>query len=167
MTTAYDYIKDWIVNFLSQSSPVFNGLSPCPYARKALIDNKIDFVTSTDYVTDITNLLDSWDDSIDVVVVVCPDDTDPNIFEQDILIINQQYLPKGFACLEDHKDLPEVVNGLSLNNGQYNIVLCQRVEKLNQAADILKTKGYYKHWSKDYYNDVVTWREESSIQRSV
>jgi hypothetical protein len=167
MTTAYDYIKEWIVNFLSQSSPVFNGLSPCPYARKALIDNKVNFITSVDYVTDITGILDNWNELVDVVVVVCPDDINPTLFEQAVLAINQQYLSKGFVCLEDHKDLPEVVNGLSLNNGQYNIVLCQRVEKLNQAADILKTKGYYIHWSKEYYDDVVTWREESPIQQSV
>jgi hypothetical protein len=167
MTTAYDYIKEWIVTFLSQSSPVFNGLSPCPYARKALIDNKVNFITSVDYVTDITGILDNWNELVDVVVVVCPDDADPNLFERNVLTINQQYLPKGFACLEDHKDLPEVVNDVSLNNGKYNIVLCQRVEKLNQAADILKTKGYYTHWSKEYYNDVVTWREESSLQQSM
>ena len=36
-----DSVKDWITNFLSKQSPAFNDLPPCPFAKQALIDNKI------------------------------------------------------------------------------------------------------------------------------
>lgn len=161
MTTDYNYLKHWILNFLSTPLDTFNGFSPCPYAKKALTDQKIDFISSNDYVDTICNLLDNWNEKFDVVLVVCPDNTDPVVFQKDIDMINHKYLSKGFVCLEDHVLIPEVINDVVLNNGRYNIVLCQRSDKLNQATDVLKSKGYYKNWSKEYYDNVVTWREES------
>jgi hypothetical protein len=166
MTTAYEYLKDWILNFLSQPNVVFNGFSACPYAKKALIDNKVTFIESKDYAHDIPALLDNWDNAVDVVIFVCPHNVDPKEFEEQTRAINEAYLSKGFVCLEDHKDSPEEVAGLFLNNGQYNIILCQRLEKLNQAAELLKSKGYYNNWTNEYYNDVVTWREESFSHNS-
>ena len=35
-------IDDWIQNFLSKPSKTFNNLPPCPYAKKAWLDNKVD-----------------------------------------------------------------------------------------------------------------------------
>ena len=38
------YIKDWIKTFVTKPNPVFGNLPPCPYAQKAIIDNKVEFL---------------------------------------------------------------------------------------------------------------------------
>lgn len=162
MTTEFDYIKDWILNFLSTPQPLLNGFPPCPYARKALIDNKIKFFKSSDYVNDICDLFDNWDEAIDVAVCVVPDEEDSILFVSNASKINELYLSKGFGVLEDHIKIPELFFNLSFNNGKHNIILCQRIEKLNTAAAQLLSKGYYDNWPKDMYDDVVSWRLHGS-----
>ena len=34
-------IESWILNTLSTRSEVFNGLPPCPYAKSAWLDGKV------------------------------------------------------------------------------------------------------------------------------
>ena len=38
------YIKNWIKTFVTKPNPVFGNLPPCPFAQKAIIDNKVEFV---------------------------------------------------------------------------------------------------------------------------
>ena len=37
-------IKNWIRKFVTKPNPVFGNLPPCPFAQKAIIDDKVDFV---------------------------------------------------------------------------------------------------------------------------
>lgn len=166
MTTASEYLKKWILGFLSQPQDLLNGFPPCPYAKKSLIENKIKFCSSVHYIKDICGAFDKWDDSVDVIIFIVPDDVDPTTFGNEIQKINEIYLNKGFVCLEDHKDIPEPFFDLYFNNGKYNIAICQKLEKINQAADILLKKGYYTNWSKEMYDQVVSWRERSSSKIS-
>lgn len=158
MTTEFDFLKEWITDFLSKPQDLLNGFPPCPYARKALVDNKVLFFKSTDYASDIRKLFDDWNDEYDVAVCVVPNNVDKDAFVKDVAEINEQYISKGFGCLEDHKDIPENFYHLTFNNGRYNIILCQRLDKINDAAEKLLSKGYYKNWSKEMYDEVVAWR---------
>jgi len=166
LTTASDYLKKWITDFLSEPRASLNGFSPCPYAKKSLIENKIKFFSSIEYVKDICKSFDNWDDSIEVAIFIVPDNVDPLIFVDDVKKINDLYLNKGFVCLEDHKDIPEPFFDIYFNNGKYNIVICQKLEKINQASDILLKKGYYTNWSEEMYDQVVSWRNGSLSKTS-
>lgn len=166
LTTASDYLKQWIIGFLSEPQDLLNGFPTCPFAKKSLIDNKIKFYDSIDYVTDICKLFDNWNDSIEVAIFIVPDGVDPQKFVQDIKKINEIYIEKGYICLEDHKDVPEPFFHLHFNNGKYNLAICQKSEKINQAAEILLKKGYYKNWSKELYDQVVSWRPGSLSKSS-
>ena len=37
-------IKIWIKDFLTKRNPVFGDLPPCPFARKAMMDKKVEFI---------------------------------------------------------------------------------------------------------------------------
>ena len=159
MTTDYEeYLKTWILDVLSKPEPLLNNLPVCPYARAALLDNKIKFQRSNNYVQDIDNVFNSWNPEIDVVILVCDDNIDGTKFSQDVKEINKKYVSLGFGCLEDHVDIPEMLDNVTFNNGKYNLILCQPLDTLNKAAKILESKGYYKNWKKDYYDEVVSWR---------
>lgn len=159
MTTDYEqYLTNWIVNDLSKPEPALNNLPRCPFAKSALLNDKIRFQKSKDYVRDIDQIFSNWDDKIDVVILVCDDDIDPIRFSEDVSKINEKYVPIGYGCLEDHVAVSETVGDISFNNGKYNLILCQPLEKLNAASEYLKPLGYYKHWDKDYFDSVVSWR---------
>jgi hypothetical protein len=159
MITEYEeYLKDWIFGFLSTAQPILNGFPPCPYARKALVDNKIKFVKSEDYTHDVVNETANWNDDLDVVVFVCPDTVGKEQFITDVEHINNVVMPKGFVVLEDHVDIPEPLGEVDFRNGKYNLILAQRTDKINDASLKLKEKGYYKNWSEDDFSAVVGWR---------
>lgn len=166
MTTASEYLKEWILEFLSRPQDLLNGFPPCPYAKKSLIENKIKFYSSVDYIKDIYEAFDNWNDSVEAIIFIVPDDVNSLTFVENIKKINEIYLNKGFVCLEDHKDIPEPFFDLYFNNGKYNIVICQKLEKINQAAGVLLKKGYYTNWSEEMYDQVVAWRHGSSSKIS-
>jgi hypothetical protein len=166
LTTASEYLKKWITDFLSEPQELLNGFPSCPYAKKSLIENKIKFYDTVDYVSDIGKVCDDWDENIEAVIFIVPDNVDPLIFVNDVKKINENYMSKGFICLEDHKDIPEPFFHLRFNNGKYNIIICQKSEKINQASEILLKKGYYKNWSKELYDQVVSWRHTSLSNNS-
>lgn len=162
MITEYDFLKSWILKFLSTPQKMLNGFPPCPYAKKVLIDNKIKFFKSENYLQDISSLFDAWDDSYEVAICIVPDDENCEEFVKNTDQLNKIYLPNGFACLEDHKDIPENFFDISFNNGRYNIILCQRIEKINDASKTLLNKGYFDNWTKEMYDQVVSWRFETT-----
>ena len=159
MTTDYEvYLRDWITQVLDKPQHWLNDIPICPYAKQALIKNKINFRRSYTYVADIHSLFKQWDPQIDVVVLVCDDNINSDLFSQHVAEINEQYVPLGYACLEDHIDCIEAVKDIIFNNGRYNLILCQPLDKLNAATTQLEKQGYYQHWSTDYYDQVVRWR---------
>ena len=165
MTTDYEeYLKTWITDVLSQPQGLLNSFPTCPFAKKALVDNKVLFLKTDDYVADIANMFDNWNDQYDVAIAVCPDTVDADTFVKDVAQLNETYLSKGFACLEDHVDIPETLHTITFNNGKYNIILCQRVEGLNAASRMLARSNYYINWPDELYDEVVRWRFESLSQ---
>lgn len=155
-------ILNWIENFVEQSNPNLNNWSPCPFARRSRLENKLSILEGNYIFKDVDNLVLSWDDSYDVVVFVYNKDRYTvdelaNYVEQ----LNKTYtISKDILILEDHPDDPEIVNAVKMNQGQYILVLCQRFSKVNLASAELKEQGYYDSWSKQYYDRVVGWREQ-------
>ena len=69
-------------------------------------------------------------------------------------------MPINYVILEDHPLSPEYINGVNMNFGSCGLLLMQKLDKLNSASDQLRDKGYYKHWSKEDLDSVVTWRNK-------
>ena len=53
--TATDDVTKWINEFVTKPNPVFGNLPPCPFAQKAIIDNKVEFL-ELDGVADYATL---------------------------------------------------------------------------------------------------------------
>jgi len=154
-------ILNWIENFVEQSNPNLNNWSPCPFARRSRLENKLSILEGNYIFKDVDNLVLSWDDSYDVVVFVYNKDRyTVNELANYVEQLNKTYtISKDILILEDHPDDPEIVNTVKMNQGQYILVLCQRFSKVNLASADLKEQGYYDSWSKEYYDLVAGWRE--------
>ena len=37
-------IQNWISDFVTKPNPVFGNLPPCPYAQKAIVEDKVEFL---------------------------------------------------------------------------------------------------------------------------
>ena len=159
-------IKKWISDFVTRPNPVFGDLPPCPYAQKAIVDNKVEFVelnATADWTT-ICQLI--WNTDFDEKDVLCVI-VDPRQFTaQETVsmadVLNERFTPRDIVVLEDHPDIDERVKGVKLNNGHYTLFLAQRLSKLNKYSKMLESGPYYKNWSRSYLESVKGFRDRST-----
>ena len=161
-------INEWIVNRLSINLPEFNNLPACPFAKEALVNNKIliqeldnrhaSRLTMKEYfLAELENYSYHWPKGKEVIVLGCkPDLISGDDLTNAVEIASSKFLTeRGFIALEDHPDVVEKVLDYKLNQGTYALILLQEMEKLNKARKILYKKDYYKNWSDQYYREVV------------
>lgn len=157
MREVKDYILNWIDEFVSVKNEKLNNWAPCPYARQAVLDDKIDWFEINSNIAE--NLIHrEWIDSCDLCIFYIPDVTSEDL-SHEVEIANSFLIPNDFVCLEDHPDDIEEVNGVIMNNGKYPLVFKQKLSNLQMFSDILLRKGYYDVWSEQNLEDVVKWRQ--------
>lgn len=155
-------IDDWIQNFLSKPSKTFNNLPPCPYAKKAWLDNSVlthwldgSFELDVWIRAEIENYTYHWPKGKEVVILgfdydrITADELS-NIIDETKPMLDK----RGYIALEDHPLDVEEVQGIKLNHGKYALVLIQPKEKLETARLWLEKKDYYKNWTSKYKQEV-------------
>lgn len=160
-----DFIKEkfnqWLTEFVEVPNPALGMWAPCPYARQARIDNKIELLfceNIADLLTDIHKAVTLIESSKEVAVV-CFDPSMISVSELTVLVkdTNKSIMP-NYVILEDHPDAKEYINGVKMNFGYCGLLVIQQLNKLNRVADQLQAKGYYNTWSTENIDEVVTWR---------
>jgi hypothetical protein len=153
-------LSDWIINFLDVPQKNLNDIAPCPFAKAALLNNKIRFVLGSESVVqDMLMLNANWDNKYEGVVLIYPSDINVEKFAQSVDYVNEYYYQhSGLLALEDHPQVKENIAGLHFNNHKYAIVIIQQAEKLRKASQMLSIRGYYKNWTKSDLDAVVGWR---------
>lgn len=158
-------IREWIEKFLNTPSKTLNNLPPCPFAKQALITDKIviqqlkplNHISMKDYFkAEIENYTYNWPKDKEVVVLGC----EPTLISATELeaCVDETYKlleDRGYVALEDHPHHVESVKDLVFNQGDYALILIQEADKLDKARKILAKQDYYKNWPQEYYEDVV------------
>ena len=160
MTTEFEnYIGDWIINDLSNPIAALGGFAKCPYAKKAYLENKVVFVEEySDIQETISTLTSVWDNDKTEVAIIRLHDVDEKQISELVDQLNERYMPDDFIFLDDHVNNIEQMNDVVFNNGRYNVLFMQRKKKLAAATRRLEKTGYYNKWTKQYYDEVVSWR---------
>ena len=139
----------WLTCFVEQPHPALGSWPPCPYARKARLDNKFEIRRGTEPYWDLmhTDL-----GNLDVLALVYdPKDFAAFEFEDLVQRANQGFLlARDLIALSDHPDSLETVNGVTMNQGTWAIVFVQALTKLNSHARMLADRGYYHGWPEEY-----------------
>lgn len=149
-------LEHWLTNFVEQPNPLLNNWSPCPYARKARLSNKILIVFDTPLeIHQYTDQLENYE-----VVVLCFDHIKFSASQIELFTrhVNSILMLHDYVVLEDHPDSEELINGVKMNFGKCGLMILQQLSKLNNAADQLREKGYYTAWLKENLDEVVNWR---------
>lgn len=155
-------VLNWITGFVEKPNPMLNGWSPCPYARAARVQNKIRLDIGIGPWLDLRQI--SWHGmrDLDVIVVIYDPQKWPlDQFRSQWQSAQQEFLEaKGLLCLEDHPADAESVNGVSMNQGTWALLLIQQRDKLEDAARQLASKDYYKNWPEHYLESVFHGRRD-------
>jgi len=161
-------IRKWINDFVTRPNPVFGDLPPCPFAKKAILDDKVQFVELTgtaDWRT-IYQLIWNFDyDQKDVLCMIA----EPTQFTATQTTgiateLNERFMPRDVVVLEDHPEIAESVKTVKLNNGHYILFLAQRLSKLNRYSEMLEKGPYYRNWSKSYLKEVKGFRDPAKTR---
>ena len=155
-------IRNWISDFVTRPNPVFGNLPPCPFAQKAIVDDKVDFVEVNSICTYATLYQQIWQFDFEEKDVLCmiaqPDQFTAKETVHLAHQLNEFFMTKDVVILEDHPKIKEKVKSVTLNNGHYILFLAQRLSKLNRFAKALEAGPYYKNWSKSYLESVKGFR---------
>ena len=154
-------IEDWIIGWVSVHNEQL-GHVPCPFARKALADKKIEWLLCEDKDSVEISLYGIMEMGLPnevVVLGVDPIHISPDELSELTHRANEKWLmPSGIVALEDHPHDTETKNGVIMNQGKWCLILIQEIAKLNDASLKLKAQGYYNKWTPEEMDDVVNWR---------
>ena len=137
-------LQDWILGYLSKPNPVFNGMPPCPHAKKAWLDGNVEVKEFQSFAS-MRKDLDEWNK--EVVIYLFQYTTLPRCGELESLSskFNEQY--PDFLFLEESPDLVEDVGGVIVNQGDLCMMIVQKRKEVEEAREELKKTGYYDNWT--------------------
>jgi len=155
-------IESWIVNFVEVPHPSLGGWAPCPYARKARLDRDFEVRLGLAPIHDLTQVSRKGLENKSVIIFAYdPTEISYTELSYAVDVCNQEFLlPNNLLALEDHPDDPEVVNGVTMNNGTYALALVQSLSDLNQKAKSIAQKGFYDTWPEEYLTAVFQHRQD-------
>ena len=160
ITSMDEQIRSWITNFLSKPNPLLNNFPPCPFAKKALIDERVQIKKFTEW-DELSHVAADWDDSIDVAIWWFTDRSYEAMLATKTQF-NDVWRPHDMWLLMDHPDNHELVSGVEMNFGLAGLLLLQRYSKLIEGSKVLAKQGYYDSWS-DKEKDFVNRRNSKAV----
>jgi hypothetical protein len=162
INTVTQDIESWIKTFVEVPHPALGGWAPCPYARKARLDQDYTVRVGVNPYFDLLNVArDGLGGKSVVILAYNPDEFFYAQFTSDVRAANQEVLvSKNLLALEDHPVDLELVNGVVMNQGTYALALVQSLSDLNQKAQAMAQKGFYTTWPEDYLTELFEYRQD-------
>jgi hypothetical protein len=162
LDTAQYEIERWIETFVEVPHPALGGWAPCPYARKARLDRDFEVRLGLTPIHDLIKISKNGLGGKSVVIIVYnPTVYTHQDFSNDLNIANKEFLlPNNLLVLEDHPGDPEIVNGISMNQGTYALALVQSLSDLNEKAQLVAKKGFYDTWPEEYLTALFKHRKD-------
>ena len=154
-------IERWIIDFVEVPHPALGGWPPCPYAKKARLERDFEVVLGKDPYWDACDIsIKGLPKSVVILAYDAADWTHME-FAYKLEQANQHWLlPHDLICLEDHPADPEIINGISMNQGTYALMLVQNLSDLNNKAAHMASKGFYNNWPEEYLQQLFQHRKD-------
>ena len=154
-------IERWIIDFVEVKNSALGGWPPCPYARKARLERDYDVRIGHDLGTDLADLSHTGITKSVVILAYDAGCYTVTQFNKTIDELNDQFLVRhDLLALADHPGDPEIVNGVSMNQGTYALALVQSLGDLNTKAKAMADKGFYNSWPEEYLTMLFQHRED-------
>ena len=158
----------WVEHVLSRPSSFFNGLPPCPYARRSWAGKtKVVFGVPSD----VDQIMRNWSPKYELVILVVKDqDHFPmidcackaaNVVHQGSNLYAMDFVPD--AGPDSGQPDEEMVDWPHVVDEPYAMIFVQELAQLKQASKSLRSKGYYKNCT-DSFNKYVLERNNHARQ---
>ena len=153
-------ITHWVTDFVEKPNTLLNGWAPCPYARRARVENKFDIRPGQ--INPISDCAFQGMETYDVIAYVYAGDRFlSHEFNEMVDNLNAWHLKgRGMFALADHPTDVESVNGVVMNQGQYAICFLQDLGKLDAHARMLADRGFYDTWPEEYLSVLFAGRDD-------
>ena len=155
-------IMAWSDHTLHKPNQYYNGLPPCPYAKKAWEENKVAILFKyEDSFQALYSTISQWVDDLDLVIIVdLAFEKNPESFHNfldginnaiaDGIFIDRDMWVMGFHPHDEANDFIDDQSFMQLVDDEYAMVFVQRLSKVQESADKLAEKGYYKNYLEEY-----------------
>lgn len=161
LATVQHDIETWIENFVEVPHPALGGWAPCPYARRARLDQDFEVRIGINPYFDLRVVAQTGITKSVVIFVYESTAYTAEQFSTQLEAANVEFLlSKNLLVLEDHPDSPEIVNGVSMNQGTYALALVQSLSDLNEKAKLIARKGFYHSWPENYLQGLFKHRQD-------
>jgi hypothetical protein len=153
-------IKAWSKTILENPNIFFNNIAPCPYAKKAWLDDKVNIIFKHDkHFQIIYSAVSKFPEDSDMTIIVdTAFEEDPDDFHDYLLSMNEGiadgiFIDKDIWVMGAHPydDEAVFVDDLDADfeadsDTMYALIFVQRLSKLENSADKLRKKGYYEQY---------------------
>jgi len=137
-------LKDWILGYLSKPNAVFNGLPPCPYAKKAWLDNNVEIKKFVNYDLLRDSIKNVVGSQVKIFYYEYPLTPDADKLKSVVTWLAKEY--PDYIFYDEHPDTIEKVGEEVVNSGVIAIIVQNRKDLLEKRAELQKT-GYYNNWT--------------------
>ena len=172
-------IRDWSAAALEKPNQFFNGMAPCPYARKAWSEGKVAVLFKYEASQQVLySTVSQFDDNYDLAIIVDFEFyEDSDVFhtyldEMNDVIADGMFLDRDIWVMGFHPEdeESEFVEEMALDfdpyvEDEYALIFVQRLSKLQEAADKLATKGYYEAYGVNYNAREIYEKRERLYRR--
>ena len=117
-----------------------------PYSKPALQKNAVDIRCGhgSELITDLEHIANTWDDSFEMIMVVCyPDTVTPEALMEGTTVLNEKLKPLDLMTNFDHPATTHPRYRVVTTNGKYAFAIVQRLSAFVKAANPLFKKNYF------------------------
>ena len=151
-----DEIREWSSKVLEVPSSIFNGMPPCPYAKKAWDTGNVRF-NVIENVNDCIEIKDKCpdDESVDIVAWTKFDKMTSDEFDQWIDDQNENHNGTWIVGFHPNHPADEALEEFEGNGApEYALILIQSIRHLVKSSKTIYKRGYYKNYSQFDINHI-------------
>lgn len=166
-------IREWSREVLEKPSKKHNNLPACPFANNSWTKDRVKCILGLGGLwEDLLTLIESFDDTYDVIIYCATDYEDVSIeeVEKRIDILNDYAVPMNLWVMGSHPDteISHAVDQTDYNpisDEDYYQIFVQRLDVLIKASDSIRTKGYYENYYNDDFHSLVSRRKQKWLEK--
>jgi hypothetical protein len=148
-----------ILDFVERPHPKLGNLPVCPFARKARLENRIQFEVLELTREGILGLVPSFEAKPEFDTLICIDPRKDGLSAVEVRRLVEALRPPLLAmnleALGGHPEDSFNIDGLYTRREPYPNVQLQRSDIAERAYQSIKNSGYYERWTEDNLRDVT------------
>lgn len=131
----------------------------CPFAKAAIANKQ--YIIEQCSIEDINQKVKDCDiHKYKVCIFYLPTYEQYTVeeLEQKTKLLSEKYYTEDKVLLDNDPRNPFLIQGVKTTFDQCYLWIVQSLEDLTQKSNMLKATDYYKYWTKEQIDEVVTWR---------